>query len=146
MNDSNDRTLNQITAANLRAAATLLNKHHDLPSPYVNTHSDGVVSLSWFLNLSHVGTGDEKADAASIVKAVRGTWDRSSREDLAEWTQARDGLRLSVQVSRDAVCERIVVGTTTVKVPAVKAQPARTVEQDIVEWRCEPLLAEALSS
>jgi hypothetical protein len=137
-------SINSITAANLRLAADLLDEHPDLPQPYITTISDGTLSLHWFLHLSHVGTGNEKADAAAIVKAIDGRWDRRSDDwnDKVEWRQSREGMSLLVQVSREAVCERIVTGTETVTVPAVEAQPERTEEREVVEWRCEPLLKE----
>jgi hypothetical protein len=135
--------INGITAANLRAAADLLERHPDLPTPYVTSSSlGGTVSLAWYL---HHGD-DQRANAAAIVKAIDGRWDRRGAEyegPLAEWTQARDGLRLTVTVAREQVCERIVVGTEEVTVPAVEAKPERTEVREVVEWRCEPLLTRA---
>lgn len=47
-------------------------------------------------------------------------------------------------VRREQVCEKVVVGTETVELPAVEAQPARTVTRDKTEWRCtEPMLSAA---
>jgi hypothetical protein len=50
------------------------------------------------------------------------------------------GVRLSYQAQRDEVCTRRVVGTETVEVPD-PAAPKVTVEREIVEWDCEPILA-----
>jgi hypothetical protein len=47
-------------------------------------------------------------------------------------------IKIEFAVSRDAVCERKVVGTRTVEVPA---REAYTRTEDVVEWECKPLLA-----
>ena len=47
-------------------------------------------------------------------------------------------------VRREAVCEKVVVGTETVELPAVEARPAQTVTREKTEWRCnEPMLSAA---
>ena len=135
-------TVNTLTAANLRAAADLIAAHPDIPQPYVTSSSDGTVDLAWYLN----GREGAKAKAAAVVRAIDGGWVRGEADysgPLATWSQRRDGVRLLVQVSREEVCERVVTGTKTVTIPGKPAEPERVVEQDIVEWRCEPLLAEA---
>lgn len=139
-----EQSLNVVTAENLHAAADLIAAHPDLPQPYIASSSSGRISLDWFLN----GRENAKANAAAVVRAIDGGWTRGEADysgPLATWTQERDGLDLNVQVSREEVCERIVTGTKTVTIPAKPAEPERVVEQDVVEWRCEPLLAEAVT-
>ena len=47
-------------------------------------------------------------------------------------------------VRREQVCEKVVVGTETVELPAVEARPAQTVTREKTEWRCtEPMLSAA---
>lgn len=136
--------INTITAANLRAVADLLDQHPDIEQPYITTHVTGRVSLNWYLN----GRDDERAEAAAIVKAIDGGWERGEADysgPLATWRQERDGLALHVQVTREAVCERIVTGEETVTIPAKPAEPERTETREVVEWRCQPLLSEAAS-
>jgi hypothetical protein len=58
------------------------------------------------------------------------------------------GLPIDVWVTRDAVCERVVVGTdeVTETVPVGEdTRPVETVTRTVerVEWRCAPLLAAA---
>jgi len=136
-------------AAGLRAAADLveLMAASDLPRPTVSSYSSGydAVDVQWFLQRkdSHEA---QKAAAAGIMRAVRGDWVKSAGEwdgPVAEFEQERDGLKLSISVERDAVCERVVVGTETVTHPAKPAEPERTETVDKVEWRCEPVLSEA---
>ena len=50
------------------------------------------------------------------------------------------GVKLQHQAARDEVCERRVVGVETVEVPDPDA-PLVTIEREIVEWDCKPLLA-----
>lgn len=134
----------------LRIAADFLAEHPDLPLPYVTTTGDPagcVVELNWFLTVGGADLAEQKSLAAQIVSTVDGTWTKipdTYREFF--FRQRREGLHLDVAVAREAVCERIVTGTELVTVPAVAAQPERTEEREVVEWRCEPLLAEAVSA
>lgn len=135
-----------ITAA-LREAADLLEAHPELPRPYITSKSNGNLELNWFLHINNTADSlmEQKRLAALIVKTVGGKWDKSSGDwdgGVFRFTQARGSLTFEVLVKRDAVCERIVIGTKTVTIPAKPATPERVVEQDDVEWRCEPLLAE----
>lgn len=135
--------MNETMAGNLRAAADVIDQNAHLPAPYITTGANGVVELNWFLHGRQV---DERATAAAIVKAIDGEWTRGEANydpNLATWTQERDGMQLYISVQRDAMCERIVTGTTTVTVPAVEAQPERTEVVETVEWRCQPLLGDA---
>lgn len=137
-----------LTAA-LREAADLLEQHPDLPyQPYITSRTNGRAHLAWYLPLPHLTGSDldtQKADAATIVRALGGTWDKSepsAESDSFNFTQKRGRLELTVQVDRPAVCERVVTGTETVTVPGRPAEPERTVEREVVEWRCQPLLAD----
>ncbi len=124
-------------AANLRAVADLLDAHPDLPNCYITAHgSTGAVRVDWQAWCT------DKAAAALVVSTIPGTWERDELfDDEARWIQQRDGVSLIVTISRELVCERRVVGTETVTIPAVEAQPERTEVREIVEWDCGSLLA-----
>lgn len=132
----------------LRQAADLLVAHPDLPPPYITTSSHGGASadLAWILML-HADRGlvEQKAVALQIIRTVGGKWEKLTYGDDFTFGQQRGPLRLEVVVKREAVCERVVTGTETVTIPAVAANPERTEEREVVEWRCEPVLAEAVS-
>lgn len=135
-----------IAAQSLSEAAALLAQHPDLPQPYITSRSDGTLDLDWMLHLHGRDEAEQKAMAARIVADIDGQWQKGQGDwsgPLALFSQRRGQLQLLVQVRRDAVCERVVVGTETVTIPAVEAQPARTEEREVVEWRCQPLLADA---
>jgi hypothetical protein len=146
MPDSKTRTLADV----LRAAADLIAQHPDLPPPYITTSShmgEHTADLAWYLMIGGGRTlADQKADAARIVSTIDGKWEKlpDTYSDFV-FRQQRGPLKLDVQVTREAVCERIVTGVESVTIPAKAAVPARTEEREIVEWRCEPLLAEATS-
>lgn len=137
----------------LRQAAEFLAGHPNLPhEPYVTSSSDGTVSLAWFLSLGHNSGSDlarQKADAAYIIRVIGGKWDKSGADwtETFSFTQTRGPIKLTVQVERPAVCERVVIATKEVtrEVPAQPAVSAHTVTETVeeVEWRCEPLLAGA---
>lgn len=132
-----------VMATNLRAAADLMDEHPDLPVPYITTRHNGDVFFNWFL--MHNDT-DQKTAAASIMRTLRGSWQKRERGNALDFKSARPGLSLEFTVQREAVCTRRVVGTETVTIPAVEAQPERTEKRAVVEWDCAPVLAEAVVS
>ena len=123
----------------LREAADLLESHPDLPQPYVTSSSAGTAHMAWYLAVHGYDLAEQKQLAARIIRAIGGAWAKNPGEDF-NFTATRGLVGLTVQVKREAVCRRKVVGTETVTIPAKPAEPERTVEQDIVEWDCEPIL------
>ena len=133
---------NTVTAVNLRAAADLLEAHPELVQPYVTTNSNGTVNLNWYLTVGARDLASQKLEAARIVTALDGEWEKGGSEKDFNFRQGRGGLSLLVQVDRPAVCERIVTGTEAVTIPAKEAVPEQVIERELVEWRCQPLLLE----
>ena len=128
--------------AGLREAAALVEAHPELPTPYVTSSSDGRAHVHWFLTMDGRTKVNQRGDAVRIMRAVGGKWDKETYNEFS--FQRRLGLlNLLIQVEREAVCERVVTGTEVVTVPAVAAEPERTEERDVVEWRCEPVLKAA---
>lgn len=146
MNDNPGRTM----AETLRAVADLLDAHTPglplRPSVSVYDHIPHLADLAWnfHINGNAADAADQKAKAALTLRLLGGKWDKDFFDDTdrADFEQTRDGLRMRVTVNRSAVCERIVTGTETVTLSAVEAQPERTEEREVVEWRCDPVLAE----
>lgn len=129
-------------AESLRLAADLVEQYPNLPAPYVTSGSNGRAHVSWYLQ--NEGTlAEQKADAARLVRVLGGKWNKMGGASDFYFKQVRGALYLTVAVQREAVCERVVTGTKAVVLPAQEAQPERTVELEIAEWRCEPLLAGA---
>ena len=134
----------------LYAAADLLAAHPGLPKPYVTcgAYSDGrpYIDVQWFLTIDHDDLTEQKAAAARIVRAIGGHWEKKESGEQFNFLRDHGPLSLRVQVSRPAVCERVVTGTTTVKrvVPAQEAVDAHTVTETVedVEWVCGSLLAD----
>lgn len=133
----------------LRAVADLIESHPDLPLPYVCVydHTPYQADLNWYLQINQRSEGEahQRAQALAIVRGIGGKWRKDVIGDSFRFEQEIDGLNLDVQVTREAVCERVVVGEETVVIPAVEARPERIEKRDVVQWRCEPLLAEAAS-
>lgn len=85
---------------------------------------------------------DTAADLARVSRAIGGRWDKRESDTLfALHREIADGIFVELVASRGQVCERVVVGTETVEVPDPDA-PKVTVERDVVEWRCAPILAD----
>ena len=136
---------NITTPALLRQAADLIEAHPGLPAPVVTSFSDGSVDVAWQL-MNGDAKDDQKVAVRQIIKAIGGKWNKADGGDTLYLRSTRDGLKLSIYVTRDQVCERIVTGTKSVTIPAKPRVPARVVEVEDVEWRCEPVLAEAVSA
>lgn len=124
--------------AGFRRAADLIEQHPDLAKPAVS--DDG--HLMWWLYSFDCPEG-VPAMVAAIRRAVGGKWDKREAQGLSEPEMVFEREGYVITVKRDAVCTRKVVGTETVTLPAVEALPERTVEREIVEWDCEPVLAGA---
>ena len=142
-----DRTAS--TATRLRLLADMIEGHPDLPLPYISAYSSGTVDVAWYLHINEThDLAAQKTTAAAIVSSLGGQWDKRESGDEFKFTQHSDGIALEVTVARAAVCERVVVGTHEVTVPAtpkIPARPAtaeRTTTVEDVKWVCSSLLAE----
>lgn len=126
----------------LRKLAALLESTPDLPTPYMT--SDSVRWSAW----------SDAAEVARLAALLPGTMHKNDPTEsdyhatyYVMTSSKRFGpFKLVVQSYRDTVCERIQTGTKTVRVPAVKAAPARVEEQPVFEYVCSPLLAKAVAS
>lgn len=124
----------------LRQLADALEQHDEIPLPYHGTSSP--ITLMFFDydkdNRAAMAATVRALPAARLTKVVDDTY-FDLDGDLS-------GLKIKLAAHRNAVCERVVVGTETVTVPAqpaVEAQPEQVVDREVVEWRCTPLLAES---
>lgn len=102
-----------------------------------------------------VGRYGEDDDQAAIAAELRralggGRWDKHESTGGAYlYLQGMcGGLPIQLWMDRNAVCERVVVGTEEVTevIPAVTEEdlrPEQTITRTVehVEWRCSPLLA-----
>lgn len=121
-----------------REVADFIEAHPDLVLPFVC--SDG--TIAWTLYSFECPDG-VPAMIAAIRRAVGGKWDKREGRGIIGADQMvfeREGYRITVK--REAVCVRRVVGSEKVTLPAVEARPERTVEREVVEWDCEPILAD----
>lgn len=93
---------------------------------------------------SHTTDGEKKSFTRAIIKALGGAWDKSPLGD-GTMTFDRSGVfgyfEATIFVDRDAVCERRLVGTKDVKVPAQEAVEAHVETVPVYEWECGSLLA-----
>lgn len=126
--------------AGLRMLADLLEQHDDLPLPYYGVNAE--VRLPFYCY-----TRDQIAQFARLLP---GRVDKHVDEEYESYgfslRGALAGLHVDVKAHRNAVCERVVVGTDevteqvpdpSVQVPLVEV--TKTVER--VRWECSPLLA-----
>lgn len=121
-------------AAGLREIADLLDAVPDLPTP--NIDSDSVTFHLWT---------DADKEVARFAKAIGGRWhknDPKANEFEAKYyvlthDHAFGPYKLRLLAQREAVCNRIQVGTRTVK---EEARAASVKEVPVYEWECVPLL------
>lgn len=139
---SNTTSTNTTVADRLRAAADLIDRYPDLPTPMVTAYATGTVEVDWFTSHDE----DQPATLRQIRRTIGGTWEKVPSGTYFTLRTEVDGLRLSIIADREQVCEAVVVGQETVTVPAVEAAPERTETRDVIEWRCEPLAGESVSA
>lgn len=91
----------------------------------------------WYLH--DMSTEEKRAEIAKIARKL-GNAEKIYSDDFF-WLEKQFGPMVIFRVHsmRQTVCERVVTGTITL--PAVPAQPERTIEK--VEWRCSPILEES---
>lgn len=136
MNESVEANTRAAFVAGLRAVADFLDDHPDFPTP--STYSiPAFQSGAW-----------TPADFARCASMLGGTRSKDANDNWIEVRRPFGPLTLVVFSSRDAVCEKRIVGVETVEVdeevtPAVTRKV--TVEREIVEWDCKPVLSGALS-
>lgn len=90
------------------------------------------------------------AKVAETVRACGGRWEKVAGDDnslLFTFQQEIAPLVFAaISTGRENVCQRVVVDTKTVTLPAepaLPARPERTEVVEIAEWRCAPILAAA---
>jgi len=123
----------------LRAFANLLENVPELEIPTHGGQADSGDAIQWLL-FGGPGTEEQKTRTASIIRSIPGKWAKRDTGDLFRAHIDLFGLALEIVVSRDAVCERKVVGTRKViKQIPVKHETVE-IEEDVVEWDCGSLL------
>lgn len=123
----------------LRQLADLLDANPVIPLPYPG-------STTWAPPMA-IHTFDRDTLIATIRALPPGTWDKHYGDGPLgfDLTGSLAGLRVRVSGNREDVCERVVVGTETVTVPAEPAReatPERVETVEVVEWKCSPILAD----
>jgi hypothetical protein len=68
-----------------------------------------------------------------------GRWDKRTDSYYFALKREVNGLNIEIKAYRDAVCQRVVVGTKTVIHKAVEARPETVEEVEEVEWVCGTL-------
>lgn len=118
-----------------------------IPLPYLFTSVPGRYDRALIVyaqNAQQMATATRGlARGGRVTKRVRDDGERMYV------TREFGAIQLAVTVDRSQVCERVVVGTETVteEVPDPNAPKVkRPVTREIVEWKCEPILAEALET
>ena len=116
---------------------------------FVETHGAELPDIGVDLR-SRLWSWDDDDDVPAAVAATLRAGIKDADEVTKDYGTSNFSLHLefgelqySVVCNRDEVCERTVVGTemVTEDVPPVGEWTTETVERDIVEWVCNPLLA-----
>ena len=94
---------------------------------------------------------EDAAQTAETAKLMPTGWAKNNPTtsgydaDYYRLTGNWEGASVVVVALRSDVCERVIVGTETVTVPAVKAALETVVQRPVYEYQCEPLLAKAVA-
>ncbi len=127
--------------AGLRQLADALEAHPEVPLPTDGTR----MPLSW-----NLWDDDAREQMAATARALPVAWVKETREgydggpDYFDLSGKLGGLKVKLTACRDAVCTRVVTGTEDREVeevvtPAVTRKITQPAE--VVEWRCESILA-----
>lgn len=127
----------------LRVAANLMETVPDLPPPSLSAH---VIELQWSVSSRHPDPGAELARLARLMpcKLTKNKPGDEFGDTYYELRGEIDGVPVQLWAKRELVCTKVVTGTKPVTklVPDPAAAMVEvTEEEDIVEWRCDPLLA-----
>ena len=121
----------------LRQLADLLENNEGLVLPYNKAHSPIYI----FTN--------SKKELQDWARAFLGTLEKKFDDESIKLSGKIDGLHIGIFGNREGVCERVVVGTREVIVPAREAreaEPEHTETVEDVEWICGSLLADEVSA
>lgn len=129
--------------AAVRALLDVIEMHPSLPLP-----TGGAQTGRFVWNVWPHETDDVPGRVAEIRRMLPGTFAKNDPAAgdynsayytlTAQWR----GLTLEIRTYRDQVCERVVTGQREVTTEVPTATETVTVTEDIVEWRCHPLLVE----
>lgn len=131
--------------AGLRALADLMEAQPGLPIP------DGGADGEFAWNVWPHAVADVPARVAELRRMLPGPASKNDPTENGgdgyaakyyELTVPLRGVRLVISTYRDAVCERVVTGTREVTKTVPVQTEEVTVTEDVVEWRCKPLIAE----
>ena len=135
-------------AENLRTFADFIDEHAaDLPTQI----SIDCYAYLWDWSLKRNENGEIDAVPVAMSRAMRAGLKSSAivkKEYSDEYFRlfmdfgVREPVSFKIVCNRDEVCERHVVGTekVTKKIAPPGKWTEEEVEQDIVEWKCNPLL------
>lgn len=124
----------------LRGLADIMDAHPDLPKPSVGWDGE----INWF-------SAHTPADAAKIMRAFPGrTWEKNdpnsgSEYDLSQatFTTTFLGRKAAIRMDRGAVCTRKIIGQRDVTKTIPVTTQEVTVTENIYEWECSSVLAQA---
>ena len=117
-------------AAQLRMLADIYEQHPDLPQPHDLSTGIGLPIYC-----------HDKETFAATVKTFGGGSKVSDKETISFIPDAMPRVRITTWHSK--ICERVVVGTREVPeevVPPTKGYVVPAHTEEIVEWRCRPIL------
>ena len=125
----------------LRDFANFVEEHgSDLPKVTVELRS-----WIWGYDLDNGEEGIPKAVALTMRAGMKSTHDvtKEYSDDYFRLYIKFGELQYKVVCNRDAVCVKNVIGTKTVtqRMPPEGEWTDQIITQDIVEWKCNPLLA-----
>ena len=121
-------------ANGLREFAAFIEAHEEITVPLS-------LSCSTFVD---VPKEEQKAHAAQVAKALGNVNKVVFQDNLILVHEFNPLLSYKVWYSRDAVCERIVTGVREIPEHILPAREETFVPahaEEIVEWRCHPILA-----
>lgn len=122
-------------AASLREIADFIDAHDELEFDAPN-----YLRLGWCY-----GSDNEAQQQIAAFARAFGSCEKEYGDAFFKVSRKIGEIKVYAATSREKVCRKVVKGTRVVPRQVIEAKIIEEHEEEIVEWECEPLLAEALA-
>jgi hypothetical protein len=125
---------NEELVSSLRELADFYEQHPTLPVPYDLENPSGMFVFFY-------GIEDSFKQVLKEIGSFKKEFGNPSPEDFCAIKQV-GSLKLRLHTKRETVCTPRVVGKRVIKRHVIPEQIVEAHEEEIVEWDCEPVMAE----
>jgi len=108
---------------------------------YAEAHPEMPAPACWDMASFFPKTREEMAEVARYHAPVEKVFSGPLEDDWFYIRKKIGGIQLRFNMRRGEVCTKVPTGVKKLTVPAEPAKPAREIEIEQYEWRCDAILA-----